>query len=279
MGYVYFHYVNLGIKGEDYIGKAEECVKKAFELDPESPKCHGLLGIFNQVFRGNQQQSVLHFKRALAVDEYDRDALLWLGLGYAAYTGKTFAAIPLVDRLLQIDPLFPFSVWLLGVTHFFEGRYDLALVHWQKTHQMLPDTPVSQFFYAIALAYNKCFEEAFTVINKSAETSPQHSYSQLGLFCMYAFQNNKTEALRYLSQELETWLKRDGWYSWHVTVSYALLDMKQEALDWLENAANQGFINYPFLNERDPFLENIRGEERFKKLMEKVKNEWEHFEV
>lgn len=26
-------------------------------------------------------------------------------------------------------------------------------------------------------------------------------------------------------------------------------------------------------------LENIRGEERFKKLMERVKNEWENFEV
>jgi hypothetical protein len=27
------------------------------------------------------------------------------------------------------------------------------------------------------------------------------------------------------------------------------------------------------------FLANIRGEERFKKLMERVKYEWEHFEV
>ena len=40
-----------------------------------------------------------------------------------------------------------------------------------------------------------------------------------------------------------------------------------------------GFINYPFLNEYDPFLENIRREERFKKLMKRVKHEWENFEV
>jgi hypothetical protein len=31
--------------------------------------------------------------------------------------------------------------------------------------------------------------------------------------------------------------------------------------------------------EHDPFLEKIRAEERFKKLMERVKHEWEHFEV
>jgi hypothetical protein len=29
----------------------------------------------------------------------------------------------------------------------------------------------------------------------------------------------------------------------------------------------------------DPLLENIRGEARFKKLMEWVKHEWEDFEV
>jgi len=29
----------------------------------------------------------------------------------------------------------------------------------------------------------------------------------------------------------------------------------------------------------DFFIENIRGEPRFKKLMERVKHEWENFEV
>jgi hypothetical protein len=41
---------------------------------------------------------------------------------------------------------------------------------------------------------------------------------------------------------------------------------------------NLGMINYPLMNGLDPFLANIRGEERFKKLMERVKYEWEHFE-
>lgn len=65
--------------------------------------------------------------------------------------------------------------------------------------------------------------------------------------------------------------------SYWLAVMLSLLDAKKEALDWLENANHQGFINYPAL-EREPFLQNIRGEERFKKLMERVKYEWEHFE-
>ncbi len=71
----------------------------------------------------------------------------------------------------------------------------------------------------------------------------------------------------------------DETFSWVLSECYSLLEEKEEALDWLENAANLGFINYPFLSKVDPYLENLRGEDRFKRLMEKVKNEWEHFEV
>ena len=60
---------------------------------------------------------------------------------------------------------------------------------------------------------------------------------------------------------------------------YSLIGDRDKSLEWLENAVNRGFINYPMLNEYDPLLENIRGEERFKKLMERVKDEWENFEI
>jgi hypothetical protein len=37
--------------------------------------------------------------------------------------------------------------------------------------------------------------------------------------------------------------------------------------------------NWPLLTEKDPWLANIHGEPRFKKLMERVNYEWEHIEV
>ena len=48
---------------------------------------------------------------------------------------------------------------------------------------------------------------------------------------------------------------------------------------WLEIALSRGCLNYPLLAEKDPFLANIRGEPWFINLMERVKYEWEHFEV
>jgi disulfide oxidoreductase YuzD len=83
---------------------------------------------------------------------------------------------------------------------------------------------------------------------------------------------------RPMNPDFKRTCQRDCYWSYNVADAFALLNEKKEALDWLENAVNRGFINYPFINEYDSFLENIRGEERFKKLMERVKHEWEHFE-
>ena len=73
--------------------------------------------------------------------------------------------------------------------------------------------------------------------------------------------------------------KWDDLWSLIMVEYYALIDEKEKALDRLENVIKYGIINYPFLNEYDPLLENIRGEARFKKIMEEVKYKWENFEV
>ena len=67
--------------------------------------------------------------------------------------------------------------------------------------------------------------------------------------------------------------------SWVIAGIYSVMDHNDEAIRWLERAIDHGSINYPLFAELDPFYENIRSDERFQKLMEKIKPEWEHFEV
>ena len=98
------------------------------------------------------------------------------------------------------------------------------------------------------------------------------------LLLKYALLKDKESALRMMTPEFKRTCKRDLEWSYWVANKLSLAGAKKEAMDWLENAIKRGFINYPFM-QCDPFLNNIRGEERFKKLMEKAKYEWEHFEV
>ncbi len=56
-----------------------------------------------------------------------------------------------------------------------------------------------------------------------------------------------------------------------------MIGHKQEALDWLENAIDRGFINYPLIAQHDPFFKKFKDDERFKKLLVRLKNECEEF--
>ena len=95
----------------------------------------------------------------------------------------------------------------------------------------------------------------------------------------FAFRDQKQEILRFISPDIERWAWSDFGNSLFFAECLAVAGDSGNAMDWLENAVNLGFVNYPFLNEYDSFLNNIRGEKRFKRLMERVKHEWENFEV
>jgi len=91
--------------------------------------------------------------------------------------------------------------------------------------------------------------------------------------------DSKSEALKFVTAELLAAARQDEVLPWLMASGYTLLDEKEDAYRWLEFAVSRGFINYPFLSKYDPFMENLRGDPRFQKLMERVKYEWERFEV
>jgi hypothetical protein len=48
-----------------------------------------------------------------------------------------------------------------------------------------------------------------------------------------------------------------------------------DAVRWLRICVTRGSVNYPFLAERDPFLESVRGDAAFQGLMGEVRQRWE----
>ena len=66
-------------------------------------------------------------------------------------------------------------------------------------------------------------------------------------------------AIQAVTSDLVDAAKVDWQYSWEVAAGYALVGELDEALEWLENAVRRGFLNYRFLSEYDPLLENLRA--------------------
>jgi serine/threonine protein kinase/lipopolysaccharide biosynthesis regulator YciM len=278
MGTAFWLYVNAGIKpGKEFIQKAEKCISKTFELDPDSPHGYFLKGAIH-VHRGNMREAVEDLRLALSFDANNADALLQLARVYAS-SGQISAAERQVKKLLEIDPLNTITYSLPGYLEILGGNFEKAPESYRKMTLMDPHNPVSLWFFAWSLTFAGRNEEAFDLIDQLAKYAPKTVYASLGLFTKFALKGNKDKALKAVTPLLETAAKGVEYLSRDMAHGYALIDEKEKALDWLENAINRGFIAYPFLSKHDFFLENIRGEERFHNLMERIKYEWETFDV
>jgi serine/threonine protein kinase/TPR repeat protein len=277
LAFAYGNLVNIGAKQEEYLVKAEDHVKKALAIDPECPKAHVFLGAIYMV-KGSILKSARQLKKALEITPDDSFALASLVQDYVLL-GKMPDAESLCERVLQIDPLdFPPNVAQV-LLPFYSGQYDKALKGSRRLYDMFPENSFSRWFYALILTYNNQYDKAFSIIDQSAEREPGSGITKLGLMLKYGLQGEKDKVFQEMTHDFQKTCQRDPGNSHHLAGVFALLDEKEEALNWLESAVNGGLINYPLLNEQDPFLENIRSEPRFKKLMERVKHEWENIEV
>jgi len=279
IAWVYWKYGNLGIKSDElYLQKAEEYAKRALELDPESPV--GLLVLSQKKgWAGDPQYGVKTMKRALAADPNNSDVMMWLSCFYSLFD-KPDAALPLIHRMAKLEPLSPMSEFWQGLCQIFSGRFDLGLELLQNALLEFPDDFMVRAHYGLVLAYVHRVEDAVSVLSRLVAEQPNNFLARVYYLIASASRAPKSEILSSLQDPgIKALALRDFAGSFFLSEIYAQLGEKEKTLEWLEHAVSLGFINFPFLNEYDPFLAGIRSEERFQKLMERVKYEWEHFEV
>jgi hypothetical protein len=84
--------------------------------------------------------------------------------------------------------------------------------------------------------------------------------------------------LKHLSEELMQTARRDCQFSAFLASPLAKIGETDQALEWLENAPEKGFINHQALAV-DPFLAELQDEPRFVEFMAKVKRRREEFEA
>jgi non-specific serine/threonine protein kinase len=277
MALAYWNLVQIGAAHEDYPIKAEEYAKKALSIDSESDTALTQLGYIKWYQRKIQESNHL-FKSALKVNPNEILALAGIGQIYAN-AGRISEVEPFFEKMWQIDPLtFP-SNFGRGVLPFWEGRYSDALKGCQRLYELFPENPFSQFFYSLILVYNNRIDEAIPILDICAGIDPNNVLAKFSLILKYTLKGDKEAIFNEMTEDFLKTVEYDCSFA-HILAGFlSLANLKSDALDWLEIAVNKGFINYPLLNNLDPFLKNIRGEERFKKLMERVKYEWENFDV
>ncbi len=275
IGYAYYNYANLGIGPDENADRAEEYARKALVLDPNSAQAHFVLGAVYQAFRGDQRQAFHHLNRSLAINPDDPHTLFWLVVAHWA-VGNLDASRPLVARAQRLDPLNPMARYLTPWVDLGTGQYDRAAdFAW---HQ-LPKQPYIDMIHAIALAYAQRFDDARAFILERAQAQGDDSAELLIRLLALALDRQGKRIDELLRGEIATTFRRDPVWCYFVASFCALAGSEATALEWLAVGIDRGLVNYPLLAKRDPFLATLRGGAQFDALIERVKDEWERFEV
>jgi non-specific serine/threonine protein kinase len=278
MGQVYWQFVNAGISTDpEYLAQAERCARRILELDADSGHGHRLLGLVESA-RGNTQEAVRLLKKSLESNPNDPDTLSWL-CAICSLSGKGHAVIAMAQRLIDVDPLTPLWQMVPGIVATLTGEFGRALAPFERALSSDPKNPMLLLAYAQVLALNGRAAEAVAKLEELDSVAEESFFSQLGRFYGQAVRGNKAAALGCVSAELKSAASADMNYAWIMAQAYALIDEIQPALEWLNIAVGRGFINYPLLHHLDPFLEKVRREPAFTKLMESTRERWEAFEV
>jgi TolB-like protein/Flp pilus assembly protein TadD len=280
LGEAYFQYVNIGAatgREEQLIQKAEDCVEKIFALEPESPRGY-LVRAQTRMARGEIHGCGRDLRRVLQVYPKEIMALAlyihllgWLG-------GKPGAAAPVAARLVDIDPLNPMSLLVSAMVPLFAGRFEVAVEATRRMVEVDPVTPVWRANHVMALSYARRFDEA-EALTEAIDAQPDSDVGtwQMGLF-RAAWREDRAEVLRLADgpyRKLALW---DAEAPWFLALAHAAVGEKDEALLWLDRAVDHGMINYPFLSEHDWYLDKLRDDERFGRVMERAKREWERLD-
>jgi serine/threonine protein kinase len=162
MGYVYFQLYNNGDDASRI--KAEEYAQKVFELEPDSPYGHLILGLLD--IWQDPRRAFEHLRKVLVSDPNNYDALLWTGY-VLIHIGKAEDGQRLLERQLRINPLPAERQTVDGWILMFNGQANLALESLRKVYESYSEDYIAELSYVLALTLSGHNDDASRVIEET----------------------------------------------------------------------------------------------------------------
>ncbi|PYK72543.1 MAG: hypothetical protein DME44_04125 [Verrucomicrobia bacterium] len=255
-----------GAPTADVVPPARAAVTKALELDDSLAEAHASLGLLDTLDL-RLERAITHFERAVQLKPNYATAHHWLGLGHLSL-GHFDQAIVEGKRATELDPLSVIINADLAWTYASAHRLDEAEAQARKTLEIDPRFFLAHYYLGGVHQAKGQLPEAISEFRQAFDLNGD-SYSLAMLGQAYARTGNKVEAQKILARLNEEAKSRHvAPYAW--ALLYLGLGDKNRALDELETAYQRGDTNYLFVLKVDPLFDDLRGQPRFEKLVQKI---------
>jgi TolB-like protein/tetratricopeptide (TPR) repeat protein len=256
--------------------KAFVAVEKALSLDPDLAEAHLARGrlLWTPGNHFPHDKAIQEYRRAVALNPSLDEAHNQLALVYS-HVGLLDEARQESQKAIDINPSNTVARFRVGETLLFQGKYEEALAALHSVPREVNPAVVG-YQMATALLHLGRKEEAAATLESLLKDYPEDSG---GVFTsvqalMAALAGEKDKAEGKIPRAIE---KGKGFGHFHHTAyniacAYSLMNKPEQAIQWLQTAADGGFPCYP-LFESDPFLDSLRQDSRFSTLMMRLKEQ------
>jgi serine/threonine protein kinase/Tfp pilus assembly protein PilF len=268
----------LALTSKGWYKKALESNLKAVELDPNNINATTNVG-WTYIFLGRPDKAIPRLRKEYTKEE-NFLRLAGLGLAYSQL-GHWEEAREWINKALEIRPDLADAHAMTANTYLEERRYDEAKAIAQELIQRQPDDYAGYDLMARIEVRTGSLPQARELFARVLEMWPGGDPDLKNdvehyLACVLWKLSERDQA-RPLMEQASAWLRNevengseDSRFLFRLAVMEAVQGNKTQALDWLQRAFDMGDLEYLWA-ERNPFLESIHDDERFKVMAAEVR--------
>ncbi len=298
-GILEFYAVNI----ENNLKKGIEYVKTRIELYPDDPAAHNNLG-WNYQNLGYYEKAVEEYKEVLRINPYLMLTYSGVIYAYLGYLGQIDSAKTWSNRMIRYGPDNPWGYFNLGSVYVGIDSLEKAEAAYLKARDLNPNLLINLYRLAHLYRLRGKYDKAIVVFEEILRLHPDESPARYNLGLNYSLLGESNIARSHFikyKKITEQWLvdypanpttyianglvlarlgeKDAGWeigkkaleldstIHFHFAQLLAALDRKNEALDQLEKALENGYRDLPWI-KLYPDLQSLQGEERYQDLLE-----------
>jgi TolB-like protein/DNA-binding winged helix-turn-helix (wHTH) protein/tetratricopeptide (TPR) repeat protein len=266
---------------DEWIEKATVAAREALLLDPNLAEAYVSRGylLWSRSNNWAHERAVAEYRHALSLNPNLAEAHHQLANVYN-HVGLLDKAEGEIQKAVELDPLNTGIRFRVGINLLYRGKYEDSLAAIRDSENFNP--PFWAFQSSFALQHLGRPDEAQKRVDTLLAEKPEDRGGSLtAMQALLAAEAGDTHTAE--AKIRDALAKGKGFQHFHhiayaVGSSYALLKRHEQALRYLQMAADDGFPCYP-LFEHDSNLDHLRNDPLFLRFMEEQKRQWEYFQA
>jgi len=192
--------ISSALQSKDF-EKALQLLQPALKASPGNAQLWSMQGMAF-VGKGQTKEALTSFRKSLKVAPDYLPALE--GAAQIGFEASDPAAIPIIEHILRLRPKDTTSHGMLAVLEYQQGKWAVAVTHFEHAGSLFDSQPNALHAYATCLVKLNQYDKAIKVFERTVALNPQDLHERQLLSAIQLMANRPNDALTTLEPLLQT---------------------------------------------------------------------------